>query len=51
MRKKSSLDTKEWQLLLVLEELQYQLTKKEKNTKLIVWLNQKIEDLRARSGW
>ena len=47
----NSLDTREWQLLLVLKELQGQLSEEEKNQKLIEWLKQKIKNLDARTGW
>ena len=47
----NSLDTREWQLLLVLKELQGQLSEHEKNQKLRQWLEQKIKDLDARTGW
>ena len=47
----NSLDTREWQLLLVLKELQGQLSEDEKNQKLIEWLKQKIKNLDARTGW
>ena len=47
----NSLDTREWQLLLVLKELQGQLSEHEKNQKLKQWLEQKIKDLDARTGW
>ena len=47
----NSLDTREWQLLLVLKELQGQLSEDEKNQKLIEWLKQKIKNLNARTGW
>ena len=46
----NSLDTREWQLLLVLKELQGQLSEDEKNQKLIEWLKQKIKNLDARTG-
>jgi|TARA_A100001391_G_scaffold200391_1_gene184891 hypothetical protein len=47
----NSLDTREWQLLLVLKELQGQLSEHEKNQTLRQWLEQKIKDLDARTGW
>ena len=46
----NSLDTREWQLLLVLKELQGQLSEHEKNQTLRQWLEQKIKDLDARTG-
>lgn len=47
----NTLNNKEWQLLLVLKELQGQLSENEKNQKLKQWLEQKIKDLDARTGW
>ena len=47
----NTLNNKEWQLLLVLKELQGQLSEHEKNQKLKQWLEQKIKDLDARTGW
>jgi hypothetical protein len=49
--KKPSLSTKEWQYFLVLKELLGELSKKEKNMKVIEWLKQKVEKLEERSGW
>tara|TARA_B100001027_G_C16147453_1_gene276516 strand:- start:441 stop:596 length:156 start_codon:yes stop_codon:yes gene_type:complete len=51
MEEDKSLSTKEWQLLLVLKELKSELGEEEKNQKLIEWLEQKIENLDARTGW
>ena len=51
MGKHNSLNSREWQLLLVLKELKDQLTEKEKNQKLSQWIEEKIKDLDARSGW
>ncbi len=51
MGKDNSLNSREWQLLLVLKELKDQLTEKEKNQKLSQWIEEKIKDLDARSGW
>ena len=48
---KKSLDSKEWQLLLVLVELENQLTKKEKQMTVIEWLRKKVKELEERSGW
>ena len=45
-----SLSSKEWQLLLILQELKTVLSKKEKNQKLIVWIEEKIKTLEKRSG-
>jgi|TARA_B000000609_G_C24181136_1_gene358504 hypothetical protein len=47
----NSLSSLEWQLLLVLRRLQYDLSEEEKNKKLIEWIEEKIKDLDARSGW
>ena len=49
--KKPDLSTKEWQYFLVLKELLGELSKKEKNMKVIEWLKQKVEKLEERSGW
>ena len=45
MEEDNSLSTKEWQLLLVLQELRGELTEQEKNIKLIEWVDKKIKDL------
>ena len=47
----NSLSSLEWQLLLVLRRLQYDLSEEENNKKLIEWIEEKIKDLDARSGW
>ena len=49
--KKSDLSTKEWQYFLVLKELLGELSRKEKNMKVIEWLTKKVEKLEKRSGW
>ena len=49
--KKSDLSTKEWQYFLVLKELLGELSRKEKNMKVIEWLTKKVEKLQKRSGW
>ena len=46
-----SLSSKEWQLLLVLQELEYELSKKEKNMKVREWIRKTVEKLQKRSGW
>ena len=51
MDEDKSLNSREWQLFLVLKELQGQLTEKEKNLKLSQWIEEKIKELDARSGW
>ena len=48
--KKSDLSTKEWQYFLVLKELLGELSRKEKNMKVIEWLTKKVEKLEKRSG-
>ena len=47
----NSLSSLEWQLLLVLRRLEHDLSEEEKNKKLIEWIEEKIKDLDARSGW
>ena len=49
--KKSDLSTKECQYFLVLKELLGELSRKEKNMKVIEWLTKKVEKLEKRSGW
>jgi|TARA_R110000796_G_scaffold230928_1_gene348740 hypothetical protein len=46
-----SLNSKEWQLLLILKELEYQLSDKEKEMKVIEWLQKRKKELGERSGW
>ena len=46
-----SLNSKEWQLLLVLQELEYELSKKEKNMKVREWIKKRVKELQKRSGW
>ena len=46
-----SLSSKEWQLLLVLQELEYELSKKEKNMKVREWIKKRVKELQIRSGW
>lgn len=48
---KDSLDSKEWQLLLVLQDLEGQLSKKEKKMNVIEWIRKRIKELEERSGW
>jgi|TARA_Y100000114_G_scaffold156905_1_gene185930 hypothetical protein len=45
------LNSKEWQLYLVLEELEGTLTNEEKHMKLGKWVRKKIEELEKRTGW
>ena len=47
----NSLNTKEWQLLLVLRELYGELSDNEKNEKLGKWIEKKVKELDERSGW
>ena len=47
----NSLNTKEWQLLLVLRELYGKLSDDEKNEKLGKWIEKKVKELDERSGW
>ncbi len=49
--KKSDLSTKEWQYFLVLKELLGELSRKEKNMKVIEWPTKKVEKLEKTSGW
>mgnify|MGYP001166839473 CR=1 FL=1 len=51
MEDDNTLSSKEWQLLLVLQELRSALTEREKNQRLIEWVDKKIKDLEDRSGW
>ena len=51
MDEDKSLNSREWQLFLVLKELQGQLTEKEKNQKLSEWIEEKTKEPAARSGW
>ncbi len=51
MRKKSTLNSREWQLYLVLKELEYEISKKEKNMKVKEWVRKKVQELEKRSGW
>ena len=50
MDEDKSLNSREWQLFLVLKELQGQLTEKEKNQNLTQWIEEQIKELDARSG-
>ena len=51
MEEDNSLSSKEWQLLLVLQELRVEHTHEEKNKRLIQWIDEKIKELDARTGW
>ena len=44
MKDDNTLSSKEWQLLLVLQELRSALTEQEKNQRLIEWVDKKIKD-------
>ena len=46
-----SLSSKEWQLLLVLQELEYELSKKEKQMNVVQWIRKRVEELEKRTGW
>jgi|TARA_B100001971_G_C18237762_1_gene568566 hypothetical protein len=46
-----NLSSKEWQLLLVLQELEYELSKKEKNMKVKEWIRKTVKELQERSEW
>jgi len=49
--KKSTLSSKEWQLLLVVKELECELSRKEKNMKVKEWIRKTVQELQKRSGW
>jgi len=49
--KKGTLSSKEWQLLLVLQELEYELSKKEKKMTVKEWIRKTVQELQKRSGW
>ncbi len=49
--KKSTLNTNEWQLLLVLRDLESQLSKKEKQMNIVKWIRKRVKELEERSGW
>ena len=51
MRKKSTLNSHEWQLLLVLRDLESQLSKKEKQMNIVQWIRKRVEELEKRTGW
>ena len=49
--KKSTLNTNEWQLLLVLRDLESQLSKKEKQMNIVKWIRKRVKELEKRTGW
>ena len=49
--KKGTLSSSEWQLLLVLRDLETELSKKEKNMKVREWIKKRVKELQKRSGW
>ena len=49
--KKNTLNSNEWQLLLVLRELNAGLSKKEKQMNVVQWIRKKLQKLEQRSGW
>ena len=51
MDEDNSLSSREWQLYLVLKELQYELNDEEKKEQLDTWLKRKVAELHERSGW
>ena len=51
MRKKSTLNSSEWQLLLILRDLESQLSKKEKQMNVVQWIRKRVEELEKRTGW
>ena len=51
MRKKSTLNSSEWQLLLVLRDLESELSKKEKQMNIVQWIRKRVKELERRTGW
>ena len=51
MRKKSTLNSSEWQLLLVLRDLESELSKKEKQMNIVQWIRKRVKELEERTGW
>ena len=49
--KKGTLDSLEWQLLLVLRDLESQLSKKEKQMNVVEWIRKRVKELEERTGW
>ena len=45
------LNTREWQLYLVLKELQPYLTDEENKMELRSWIEKKVKELEKRTGW
>ena len=49
--KKGTLSSSEWQLLLVLRDLESQMAKKEKQMNVVEWIRKKVKELEERTGW
>ena len=49
--KKDTLSSSEWQLLLVLRDLESELSKKEKQMNIVQWIRKRVKELEERSGW
>ena len=49
--KKDTLSSSEWQLLLILRDLESQLSKKEKQMNIVQWIRKRVEELEKRTGW
>jgi len=49
--KKGTLDSHEWQLLLVLRDLESELSKKEKQMNIVQWIRKRVKELEKRTGW
>ena len=48
---KGTLSSSEWQLLLVLRDLETELSKKEKQMNIVQWIRKRREELEKRTGW
>ena len=49
--KKDTLSSSEWQLLLVLRDLETELSKKEKQMNIVQWIRKRVKELEKRTGW
>jgi len=49
--KKGTLSSSEWQLLLVLRDLETELSKKEKQMNIVQWIRKRVKELEKRTGW
>ena len=49
--KKGTLSSSEWQLLLILRDLESQSSKKEKQMNIVQWIRKTVEELEKRTGW